>query len=235
MYKLLISIFAFIFLLGCQHDKPVNDQPADTLATPDSSSKSLTIDFKAIDRMISKSPDTVTVATIKTKFGSIEIEFYTSDAPKTVSNFIGLAMSGYYNNVIFHRIAKDYVLQGGDPTGTGSGGTSIYGNTFEDELNKNATSYKEGYRRGVVAMANRGPDTNSSQFFIMLGDAPGLPKAYSVFGKVIKGMEVVDEIAAQKINPVFGPADGRPVSPVKMESVTIEKRARKLNSIFEVR
>ncbi|MCU7496851.1 MAG: peptidylprolyl isomerase [Ignavibacteria bacterium] len=184
---------------------------------------------------MSKSADSITVATIKTKFGNIEIELYTKEAPKTTANFVGLSLAGYYNGVIFHRIAKGYVLQGGDPTGTGAGGSSIYGSTFEDELNPNTQSYKDGYVRGVVAMANRGPNTNSSQFFIILDDAPQLPKNYTIFGKVIKGMNVVDKIASEKIKPQMGPNDGRPVNPVAMEKVTIEKRYKKINSIFETR
>jgi len=179
--------------------------------------------------------DSVTVAIIETRFGNIEIELYTNDAPKTTKNFIELSKQGYYNNVLFHRIAKGFVIQGGDSTGTGAGGRSIYGNTFEDELDPNTASYKEGYMRGVVAMANAGPNTNSSQFFIMLSDVPQMPKNYSIFGKVIKGMEVVDKIAEQEITPRMGPSDGTPVQPIAMEKVTIENRKRDINNIFELK
>ncbi|MCX8009696.1 MAG: peptidylprolyl isomerase [Ignavibacteria bacterium] len=170
--------------------------------------------------------DMVSVAVIETKFGKIEIELFEKDAPKTTANFIGLANQGYFNGIIFHRISKNFVIQGGDPTGTGSGGKSIYGGQFEDELNPNTPSYKEGYKRGVVAMANAGPNTNTSQFFIMLTDRPTMPKLYTIFGKVIKGMDVVDKIAEQPITPVMAPTDGKPVKDIVMKKVYIEKRKK---------
>jgi cyclophilin family peptidyl-prolyl cis-trans isomerase len=162
-------------------------------------------------------------ATIETSKGTIEIELYQNDAPKTVANFAGLAEQGYYNGVIFHRVSKGFVIQGGDSTGTGRGGRSIYGREFEDELNPSAPSYQAGYQRGVVAMANRGPNTNTSQFFIILKDASWLPKNYTIFGKVTKGMEVVDSIAAVDIIPQMGPTDGKPVADIVMTKVTIRK------------
>lgn len=179
--------------------------------------------------------DSLTVAVIKTKYGNIEIELYTSDAPKTTRNFVELAQQGYYNGIIFHRVAKGFVIQGGDSTGTGSGGKSIYGGMFEDELNPETQSYKEGYVRGTVAMANKGPNTNTSQFFVMLSDVPQMPKNYTIFGKVINGMAAVDSIAAQEIIPQIRMDDGRPVDPVVMESVTIEKRERPYNNIFDIK
>lgn len=133
-------------------------------------------------------------AVIKTVKGDITVKLYPQDAPKTVFNFITLAKKGYYNNLTFHRVEPNFVIQGGDPKGNGSGGVSIYGETFEDELNPNAESYKEGYKEGVLAMANRGPNTNGSQFFIMLEDNPSLPRAYTIFGKVTKGMDIVKKI-----------------------------------------
>ncbi|NBS68362.1 peptidylprolyl isomerase [bacterium] len=125
------------------------------------------------------------IARISTKYGDISIRLFADTAPLTVSNFVYLAESDYFNGLIFHRREEGFVIQGGDPQGNGTGGP---GYTFEDELNDDYT-----YKRGIVAMANRGPDTNGSQFFIMLDDAP-LPKAYSIFGEVIEGMEVVDQI-----------------------------------------
>jgi len=162
-------------------------------------------------------------ATIETSKGTIEVELYSSDAPKTVANFTGLAEQGYFNGIIFHRIAKGFVIQGGDPTGTGTGGKSIYGKEFEDELNSSAPSYQAGYVRGTLAMANRGPNTNTSQFFIMLRDVPGMPKNYTIFGKVVKGMDVVDSIAAVDITPQMGPNDGKPKVDVVMKKVTVVK------------
>ena len=160
---------------------------------------------------------------IETSMGTIEVEFYRNDAPKTVENFVRLAEKKYFDGVVFHRVSKGFVIQGGDPTGTRSGGKSIYGKEFEDELNKDAASYKEGYKKGVLAMANRGPNTNTSQFFIMLNDNMGLPKNYTIFGKVIKGQDVVDAIGAVDITPQMGPNDGRPKVDVVMKKVTIKK------------
>lgn len=193
------------------------------------------IQSKGNDMSQNSGQDSVTVASIQTQFGDIEIELYTNDAPKTAQNFIELSKQGYYNGVLFHRIAKGFVIQGGDSTGTGAGGRSIYGGAFEDELNPNTMSYKQGYMRGVVAMANAGPNTNTSQFFIMLSDVPQMPKNYTIFGKVIKGMEVVDSIASQEIVPRMGANDGTPVQPIKMEKVTIENRKRDIDNIFELK
>ncbi len=161
------------------------------------------------------------IGVIETSLGTIEVEFYRSDAPKTVENFVKLAQKKYFDGVIFHRVSKGFVIQGGDPTGTGRGGESIYGKEFEDELNPNTASYKAGYKKGVLAMANRGPNTNTSQFFIMLKDNLGLPKNYTIFGKVVKGQDVVDKIGQVEINPQMGPNDGKPKVDVVMKKVTI--------------
>ncbi len=136
---------------------------------------------------------TATLISIKTAKGVIEIELYPQDAPKTVENFATLTSQGYYNGLTFHRVEPGFVIQGGDPNGNGTGGKSVFGDTFEDELNPETASYKNGYKEGVVAMANRGPNTNGSQFFIMLEETP-LPHAYTIFGKVVKGMDVVKQI-----------------------------------------
>ncbi len=135
-----------------------------------------------------------TMVTIHTAKGDIELELYPNDAPKTVQNFATHISKGYYNGLTFHRVEPGFVIQGGDPNGNGSGGYSIFGPTFEDELNPDTESYKAGYKEGVLAMANRGPNTNGSQFFIMLADNTTLPKAYTIFGKVTKGMDVVKKI-----------------------------------------
>ncbi|MBI3231651.1 MAG: peptidylprolyl isomerase, partial [Candidatus Doudnabacteria bacterium] len=104
-------------------------------------------------------------------FGNITVEFFDKDAPKTVENFLRLANAGYFDCLTFHRVAKGFVIQGGDPTGTGSGGDSAFGGEFADEINPTSELYKMGYKKGVLAMANRGPNTNTSQFFILLADA----------------------------------------------------------------
>lgn len=151
-------------------------------------------DTKSVETQKGKKTMTATLIDIKTPKGVISIELYPQDAPKTVENFATHASGGYYNNLTFHRVEPGFVIQGGDPSGNGTGGASIWGATFEDELNPETASYKNGYKEGVVAMANRGPNTNGSQFFIMLADNP-LPHAYTIFGKVVKGMDVVKQIA----------------------------------------
>ncbi|HVZ67283.1 MAG TPA: peptidylprolyl isomerase [Patescibacteria group bacterium] len=133
------------------------------------------------------------MATIKTAKGNIELELYPDIAPKTVTNFATHAKKGYYDNLTFHRV-EEWVIQGGDPSGNGTGGESIYGPTFEDEITPTSDLYKAGYVRGTLAMANRGPNTNGSQFFIIKKDTP-LNPAYTIFGKVTSGMDVVDQIA----------------------------------------
>jgi len=125
-------------------------------------------------------------ATLDTNHGEISISFFAEDAPQTVNNFVFLTKEGFYDGVIFHRVVPGFVIQGGDPTGTGRGGP---GYTFRDELDK-----PRGYGRGTVAMANAGPNTNGSQFFICLDDV-GLPHSYTIFGEVTDGMKVVDTIA----------------------------------------
>ncbi|MCX6701799.1 MAG: peptidylprolyl isomerase [Candidatus Zambryskibacteria bacterium] len=151
--------------------------------------------------------------TIETNYGKIVFETYNTDAPKTVENFITLANKGFYNGLIFHRVIPGFMIQGGDPNGTGTGGP---GYQFADELNPNTASYKAGYKKGVVAMANAGPNTNGSQFFIMTADYP-LPNSYTIFGKVVSGQDVVDKIA----NVQTG-ANDKPVTPVVMKTVTVQ-------------
>lgn len=167
---------------------------------------------------------TAEIAVMATSMGTIEIELYRNDAPRTVDNFVKLAEQKYFDGIKFHRIAKGFVIQGGDPTGTGGGGKSIYGKEFEDELNPAAPSFKTGYVRGTVAMANRGPNTNTSQFFIMLQDAPRLPKAYTIFGRVVSGLDVVDRIGAVEITPEMGATDGRPKTDVVITSVRMKQQ-----------
>jgi cyclophilin family peptidyl-prolyl cis-trans isomerase len=129
--------------------------------------------------------------TIETNKGTIVFETYDADAPATAKNFVDLANKGFYNGVIFHRVIPGFMIQGGDPTGTGRGGP---GYKFADELNPSTESYKKGYVKGTVAMANSGPNTNGSQFFIMLEDNLSLPPNYTIFGKVTKGQDVVSKI-----------------------------------------
>lgn len=150
----------------------------------------------------------VYTATLKTSVGNIVIEL-NKDTKETTNNFVFLAQKKFYDGVIFHRVISGFMIQGGDPTGTGMGGP---GYKFADE------PFKGEYKRGVVAMANAGPNTNGSQFFIMHADYP-LPPSYVIFGKVSEGMDTVDKIAAGKT----GPSD-RPVSPVVIETVEISEK-----------
>jgi cyclophilin family peptidyl-prolyl cis-trans isomerase len=155
-------------------------------------------------------------AVIETNKGTIRVEMLEDEAPKTTENFITLAQRGYYDGIIFHRVIKDFMIQGGDPTGTGRGGESAWGGRFNDEINRNSPVYQTGYKKGTVAMANAGPNTNGSQFFIMHVDYP-LPPSYTIFGRVTEGQDVVDAIATTPT----GPGD-RPIQDVKMDKVTIE-------------
>jgi len=154
------------------------------------------------------------IVTIETNLGTIEFTTYDADAPNTSANFIKLAEEGFYNGVIFHRVIPGFMIQGGDPTGTGMGGP---GYTFADELNPETESYQAGYQKGVVAMANAGPNTQGSQFFIMVADYP-LPNDYTIFGRVTAGQEVADAIAG-----VDRDGQDRPLEPVTMEQVSVRE------------
>lgn len=173
------------------------------------------------------------IGVIETSMGTIEVEFFKNDAPKTVENFVRLATERkFFDGMRVHRVSKNFVIQTGDDKSKdpkkmdewGTGGKSIWGKEFNDELNPNAPSFKEGYKKGVLAMANRGPNTNTSQFFIMLRDRPDMPKNYTIFGRVIKGQNVVDAIGQVDIIPgQMGPTDGRPKTDVIIKKVTIKK------------
>lgn len=163
------------------------------------------------------------VAVLQTSMGEIQIQLYDKDAPKTVQNFVCLIERGYYDGITFHRVAHGFVIQAGDPTGTGRGGESIYGAKFEDELYANTDSYKAGYLRGVLAMANAGPNTNGSQFFILLSDANQmLSHSYTIFGKVSSGLATVDKIGTVAITPENGPEDGKPITTILINKATIK-------------
>jgi len=154
-------------------------------------------------------------ASIETEFGKIELELFSRETPKTVKNFVGLAVKGYYDGVIFHRVIKNFMVQSGDPTGTGMGGKSIYGSDFEDEFVMNLRHDSEG----ILSMANAGSNTNGSQFFITLVPTPWLDKKHTIFGKVTGGIDVVN-----KIGNVSTGRNDKPVKDVVMKKVTIEKR-----------
>ena len=188
-----------------------------------------TIGVEMSDKVYDKQPEmninieTNYSAVIKTSKGNITVEFFTNEAPITVNNFINLANDGYYNDVIFHRVISGFVIQGGDPSGTGYGGLideslgPVRGNTgkypgysFEDELNN-----PQPYLQGILAMANAGPNTNGSQFFIVHQDI-SLDYLYTIFGKVIDGQDVVNLIASVNTDN-----DDRPLDDILIESVEI--------------
>ncbi|MBS1911130.1 MAG: peptidylprolyl isomerase [Bacteroidetes bacterium] len=163
-------------------------------------------------------------ATISTSMGDIEVELYGNDAPKTVKNFVELAQKKYYDGIAFHRVIPGFMVQTGDPnsrdmkdrSGWGQGGESIYGKTFEDELNPATPSYRRGYAEGVLAMANAGPNTNGSQFFIVLSaeGAAHLQPNYTIFGFVRNGMDVVRKIGET------GRMGEQPEKPATIKTIT---------------
>ncbi len=192
--------------------------------------------FPQLDLKSEKGPKAV----IKTNRGDITVQLFPELAPKTVQNFIELSKKGYYDGVIFHRVIPDFMIQGGDPTGTGMGGESIYGESFEDEFSRELFNL-----RGALSMANSGPNTNGSQFFIVNntnvpanmfgqlegagfpseiieaykgGGTPWLDFRHTVFGHVLEGMDTVDEIA----NVQRGPQD-RPVHDIVIETIEISE------------
>jgi cyclophilin family peptidyl-prolyl cis-trans isomerase len=153
------------------------------------------------------------IAVMETNLGTIKLKFFPDAAPKAVENFKGLAKKGYYNGVTFHRVIDGFMLQGGDPTASGRGGESLWGKPFEDEF---SPKYRFD-RKGLLAMANAGPRTNGSQFFITLGPTPHLNDRHTIFGEVISGMDVVE-----KIGKVKKGRNDKPLEPVVMKKVTIE-------------
>ncbi|WP_416150644.1 peptidylprolyl isomerase [Salipaludibacillus sp. HK11] len=152
-------------------------------------------------------------AIIHTNMGAIHLELFPEVAPLAVENFVTLGKEGYYEDVIFHRVIENFMIQGGDPTGTGMGGESAFGEPFEDEFDESVS-----HQKGALSMANSGANTNGSQFFIVHAEegTPHLDGGHTVFGQVTEGMDVVDEIATTEVEP-----GDRPVEDVVIESVEI--------------
>lgn len=202
--KNIIILALLAVVLGCaQQDNKETNQ---TTTTTKSENTKVEVDS-----------NTTLVAVIKTSMGTFEAELYPDKAPKAVENFTKLAESGYYKGVIFHRVIPDFMIQGGDPTGTGMGGESTWGEPFEDEVNTGLVFDTPG----ILAMANAGPNTNGSQFFITVAATPWLNGHHTIFGKVIKGMDVVNSISK-----VQRDKRDKPLKNIVMESVTIEKRTK---------
>lgn len=217
---ILIAIFGF-GMYWLLKQTPLEQNDTELQVKVDGSN--LTTEQEPQAQLIEEQKNISNMVTIKTNLGEIEIETYDNDAPKAAKNFKDLAQKGYYDGVIFHRVIKGFMIQGGDPMcapnkleDEGMCGTGGPGYQFEDELNPATASYQAGYKRGVVAMANSGPNTNGSQFFIMHADYP-LPNNYTIFGKVTKGLDVVDKIADSQTG-----AGDRPVNAVIMEKVSVK-------------
>ena len=155
-----------------------------------------------------------TIAVIETNQGAIEVTLKDQAAPKAVENFVTHAKNKYYNGTPFHRIIKDFMIQGGDPNGNGTGGESIWGKAFEDEVSVDLKFDKPG----LLAMANRGPHTNGSQFFITTVPTPWLDMKHTIFGEVTKGYDIVEKIEAMQTD-----AHDRPKEPLKIVNITISK------------
>ncbi len=155
-----------------------------------------------------------TKVTIETTQGTITLELYPKIAPKTCENFVGLIKKGYYDGIIFHRVIQDFMVQGGDPTGTGMGGESLWGSSFEDECHPDL-----GFSStGMLAMANSGPGTNGSQFFITTAATTWLNNKHTIFGKVVKGYDIVE-----KISKVSADAGDRPLKEQKIIKATVQE------------
>lgn len=179
-YLVLIPLFALALLVGCAPEKGTPTPP-----TPVKQNQPIGFDGTYLSGKH--------IVILKTSKGDVTIELDADAASKTVTNFVALSKAGYYNGLTFHRVMQDFMIQGGDPNGNGTGGGSIYGPKFEDEIKGNNLPMD----RGMIAMANAGPNTNGSQFFIITkeGGTPWLIGKHTVFGKVTKGMDIVDAIS----------------------------------------
>lgn len=203
-----ISLFIFLVFIYCgtnETDLEINSTPMEE-------------EIMAYDKTYKNPPEfsidvnKTYTAEINTTSGLMIVELFTDIAPNTVNNFVVLSEDGYYNNIIFHRVIKDFMIQGGDPSGTGHGEMGKYpGYEFGDELNNPMP-----YEKGILAMANRGPNTNGSQFFIMHTDYP-LPYQYTIFGKVTEGLDVIDQIAIIETD-----SSDKPLNDVIINSITIK-------------
>lgn len=205
--KMIGLLFIVIMIISCSNNKESDSQKNIQSNIEKGDTLDNLMDLKNNEKLI---------ATVQTNMGTFEIELFARDVPRTAKNFAGLALKGYYDGIVFHRVIKDFMIQGGDPTGTGMGGESIYGAKFEDEFVPSLMHDSPG----IVSMANAGPNTNGSQFFITVVPTPWLNARHSVFGKVIKGMDVVNAISQVPTNNM-----DRPVDNVVMQKVTIEKRS----------
>jgi len=203
-----IILLFFILLISCNEKQSL---------TKEENIKQNPYEVK-VKELMTLNPNEMLVAKINTSMGDIEIELFADKTPKTVENFVGLAIKEYYNGIKFHRIIDNFMIQGGDPTGTGSGGDSYFGGSFKDEFHKDLKHTGPG----ILSMANAGPNTNGSQFFITLVPTPWLDGKHSIFGQVINGLEVVKNIGKVATSKPFD----KPIKDVVMNKVTIEKKSK---------
>ena len=213
--KTIFSIFlasAVLILAGCTPSSPESDISKIYQGSPETFNANKEIVMESFDQMaLPEAGEQIVV--METSKGTIKIQIFPEFAPKTVENFIGLIEKGYYDGLIFHRVIPDFMIQGGDPEGTGRGGESLWGGKFDDEFSPNLKNY-----RGALSMANSGPNTNGSQFFIVQkeGGTPWLDSRHSVFGQVFEGMDVVDAIANAEKD-----AMDKPLEDIRMTKVSL--------------
>ena len=215
-----------VILMGCgeKKDAPKTDNKAgdnkpkatDTLKTTQNQTTQTTKKDSAVDNQTAGTTDTKNssgdIVNMETSMGTIKIKLYSKEAPITTGNFKKLINEGFYNGIIFHRVIDGFMLQGGDPTGTGTGGSKV---TIQDEF---APGLKHS-KKGMLSMANRGPNTGTSQFFITLAPTPWLDGKHAIFGEVIGGMDVVEKIGKTKTGP-----NDKPVTDIKMTKVTLSDK-----------
>ncbi len=244
MKKIVVTLALCLLLSGCNGNTDITNTQKEMI-NKQTTTESNKTNEEAVKEMsyeqFEKPVAGEEIIVMKTSMGEIKLRLFPQYAPKAVENFKGLAQKGYYNGLIFHRVMDDFMIQGGDPLGTGTGGESIWGKPFEDEFDQDILNF-----RGALSMANSGPDTNGSQFFIVQkptvedamlkqlsqvgapkevveayktnGGTPWLDGRHTVFGQVFEGMEVVDKIALVKVGN-----NDKPVEEVKMLTVNVEK------------
>ena len=210
IFVIAVAAVGFLFFYNKDNNNDQTASPTPTVSNETTQIKSW--DFPP-DMAIDQSK--TYIATMKTNKGEVELELFANETPFTVNNFVFLANEGFYNGTKFHRIIQDFMIQGGDPTATGRGGP---GYTFNDE------SITRDYTRGTIAMANAGPNTNGSQFFIMHKDEARLPKNYVIFGQVVKGIEVIDDIAATPVELNEVNELSKPTEDIIINEITIREK-----------
>lgn len=214
-----LAITSIMLIINCSSEEPVeitnmqNEKQNSSDQGVNMSNESSNLPFEMVDQ--SKSFTVV----LNTNKGSMTFELFTSESPMTVSNFISLSKAGFYDNVIFHRIIQGFMIQSGDPTGTGRGGPDY---RFADELTNTQPPLNRKYLRGTLAMANSGPNTNGSQFFVVHADAP-LPPNYTIFGQITEGLDTLDAIASTPVTTGASGETSSPTEEITIQSITVSE------------